>query len=209
MIRKGSWAFLFSTMSNLRGYTDKELIDRVVSHARGFDGWRKGVYDIWVRRTVDRDVMDAFDDKVYTFNVPEKDATPEFRMVCTGTSHAGSYGLKQFQKYNSLGCAVLQSNRIVYASHVYGFHKGYRAYQQARSWPHYRDNDRDNRAEEIGPVHEGIIGANCHRAAAVGESIRIYNWSVACLVRNKANQFYAWMAYMDKRPLNGTILTEW
>lgn len=194
-------------MIALRGYNDRELIDRVVSHARGFDGWKKGVYDIWIRRT-EFDVMDAFDDKVYTFNVPEQDATPEFRMVCTGTSHAGSYGLKNFRDYGQIGCAVLQSNRIVYGSHAYGFHKGYRAYQQVKSWLHYRDADRDNRAEEIGPVHEGIIGANCHRAAKVGESVRIYNWSVACLVRNKANQFNAWMVYMDKRPLNGVILTE-
>lgn len=187
-------------------YTDAQLIERVESHARGFDGWKKGVYDIWVRSTPD--VMDAFDDKVYTFIVRELGQTPEFRMVCTGTSHAGSYGLKHFDKYNPEGCAVLQSNRIVYNSHIYGLHKGYTAYRQNKSFPHYRDSDRDNFAEEIGTVKEGIIYANCHRAAAKGESTRIYNWSVACLVRNKANQWYSWLTYMDKRPLSVAILQQ-
>jgi hypothetical protein len=187
-------------------YTDAQLIKRVESHAKGFDGWRKGVYDIWVRSAAD--VMDAFDDKVYTFNVPAKGAAPEFRMVCTGTSHAGSYGLKKFQNYNPDGCAVLESDRIVYDSHVYGLHRGYRAYRQAKAFPYYRDADRDDKAEEIGPVRGDIIYANCHRAAAKGESTRIYNWSVACLVRNRANQWAAWLAYMAKRPLTVCILKE-
>lgn len=190
----------------VRAYRDKELIDRVVSHARGFESWRPGIYDIWVRSKVD--VMDAFNDKVYTFIVRAQDATPEFRMVCTGTSHAGSYGLKQFHKYNSKGCAVLQSDRLVYHSHLYGRHKNYIAYRQNKPWPYYRDNNRNDFAEEIGQVYNDIIFANCHRAAATGESTRIYNWSVACLVRNKANQWNAWMAYMDKRPLTVVILKE-
>jgi hypothetical protein len=192
--------------TNVRSYNDRELIDRVTTHARGFEGWRRGVYDIWVRSSEDQ--MDAFDDKVYTFSVAEDHAMPEFRMLCTGTTNAGSYGLKRFRDYNPLGCAVLEADRIVYGSHIYGHHKNYRAYRQAKGWPYYRDNDRDDKAEEIGRVYNDIIFANCHRAAAVGESTRIYNWSVACLVRNKANQWFAWLAYMDKRPLNGCILKE-
>lgn len=188
-------------------YTDDQLIKRVETNARGFEGWKKGVYDIWVRRT-EHDKMDAFDDKVYTFIVREPNGVPEFRMVCTGTSHAGSYGLKRFKDYNPAGCAVLEADRIVYNSHQFGRHKNYPAYRQAKPWPYYRDNDMDDKAEEIGPVHNDIIWANCHRAAAKGESTRIYNWSVACLVRNKANQWYAWLAYMDKRPLTVAILNE-
>jgi hypothetical protein len=152
--------------------------------------------------------MDAFNDKVYTFICREHGKRPEFRMVCTGTSHAGSYGLKQFHKYNPKGCAVLQSDRIVYNSHNYGFHKKYRAYRQAKPFPYYRDADRDNLAEEVGVLYNDIIFANCHRAGASGEYQTIYNWSVACLVRNKANQFYAWLAYMEKRPLSVVILKE-
>lgn len=187
-------------------YSDEQLIKRVETHARGFAGWKKGVYDIWVRSAAD--LTDVFDDKVYTFVVSTDGATPEFRMVCSGTSNAGSYGLKKFKDYNPHGCAVLQADRIVYGSHVLGLHKGYKAYRQAKSFPYYRDNDLDGKAEEIGDVQTDIILANCHRAAAKGESTRIYNWSVACLVRNKANQWFAWLAYMDGRPLNVVILKE-
>lgn len=187
-------------------YSDQQLIERVQSHAKGFDGWKKGVYDIWVRSRAD--IIDAFDDKVYTFNVETDGGVPQFRMVCTGTSHAGSYGLRNFKDYNPEGCAVLEADRIVYNSHIFGFHKSYRAYRQAKPFPYYRDSDRDDKAEEIGPVHNDIILANCHRARIKGESTRIYNWSVACLVRNKSNQWEGWMAYMNKRPLSVCILKE-
>lgn len=187
-------------------YTDKQILDQVESRADGFTGWRKGVYDIWIRSAAD--IMDAFDDKVYTFYCERKGERPEFRMVCTGTSHAGSYGLKKFHGYNPDGCAVLKSNQIVYGSHRYGRHKNYMAYRQAKSFPYYRDNDYDNKAEEIGEVRSGIIYANCHRAHSRHTSRRIYNWSVACLVRNRPNQFYGWLRYMNKRPLSVCILRE-
>ena len=193
-------------MTNVRSYTDRELIDRVASHAKGFEGWKKGVYDVWVRSA--EDVPDAFDDKAYTFVAEADGATPQFRMVCSGTSHAGTYGLKHFSQYNPDGCAVLEADRIVYGSHAWGFHKGYRAYRQVKGFPYYRDNDRDLKAEQIGDVHRDIIFANCHRASATGDSTVIYNWSVACLVRNRINQWNAWLAYMDKRPLSVAILNE-
>jgi hypothetical protein len=187
-------------------YTDQQLIERVETYAEGFTGWRKGVYDVWVRSAAD--VMDAFDDKVYTFTCEKDGERPVFNMVCTGTSNAGSYGLKNFQKYSSEGCAVLKSDQIVYNSHLYGFHKKYRAYRQAKGFPYFRDNDRDDKAEELGQVHNDVIYANCHRAAEKGVSTRIYNWSVACLVRNKSFQWFSWLAFMNQRPLSVCILRE-
>ena len=187
-------------------YTDEQLIKRVETNAKDFTGWKKGVYDIWVRSAAD--VMDSFDDKVYTFEVEKDGAMPQFRMVCSGTSHAGSYGLKKFKNYNPAGCAVLESDRIVYGSHVLGKHKGYVAYKQVKGFPYYRDSDRDDKAEEIGAVHNDVIAANCHRASEKGDSKVIYNWSVACLVRNRINQWKAWLAFMAGRPLNVVILKE-
>ena len=193
-------------------YTDQQLINQVEREALGFDGWKKGAYDIWVRKNDTPADMDKFNDKVYSFVVPEEGATPVFKMVCTGTSHAGSYGLKNWREYNSKGCAVLRSNTIVYESHVWGRHKNYTAYRQAKPFPYFRDDDCDNLAEEIGPVYWDIIFANCHRAAAQGESVRIYNWSVACLVRNNAAQWFKWLGFMDKEmkraPLSVCILKE-
>lgn len=186
-------------------YSDSQIVKRVETTAKGFAGWKSGVFDIWVRSSAD--VLDAFDDKVYTFEAGS-DGIPQFVMVCSGTSNAGSYGLKHFDQYNAEGCAVLESDRIVYGSHEFGTHKGYPAYRQAKAFPYYRDADRNDKADENGKVHNDIIFANCHRAASVGQSVRIYNWSVACLVRNVANEWNSWLRYMDGRPLTVCILKE-
>lgn len=192
----------------MRSFTDKEVIDRVASVARGFNGWRDGIYDVWVRSRAD--AYDRFDDKVFTYKVT--DGVPNFVMACTGTTNAGSFGLLHFRTYNPEGCAVLDGDTIVYGSHRYGLHKGKKpAYVQCRPFPYHRDNDRDHLAEDtIGPEHNDIIGANCHRAGVFSSVIG--NWSVACLVRNQLTQFLAWLAYMksQKYPqLNVCILREW
>ena len=190
-------------------YTDAQLISRTETHAEGFDGWEKGIYDIWVRAPRNPQNVDIFLDKVYTFNVPEKGATPEFRMVCTGTSLTGSWALKNFHQYNKYGAAILKSNQFVRNSHFYDFHKGYRAYRQGKNFPFYRDGDRDLIPEENGTINKtDIIAANCHRANEKAVSTRNYNWSAACLVRNSPNQFRAWLAYMSGRPLSVAILQQ-
>jgi len=175
-------------------YTDDQLIRRVEINAEGFEGWKAGVYDVWVRSTAD--AMDAFDDKVYTFECKKDGTRPVFVMVGTGTTNAGSYGLKNFRDYNREGCAVLKSDVIVYGSHVYGTHKNYAAYRQAKPFPYFRDGDGDGKAEETGAQKSEIIFANCHRASPNGVSTRIYNWSVACLVRNNINQWAGWLAFL-------------
>lgn len=188
----------------VRKYTDLELIERVES-LESFKGWKKGIFDIWVRSS--EDIFDRFDDKVYTFECEEDGQRPKFVMVCTGTSNAGAQGLKQFDKYNTLGCAILKSDVLVYDSHVYGLHKGkYAAYRQNKGFPYFRDGDKDNKAEEIGKEYNNIIGANCH--AAGENSTVIGGWSLACLVRNVKAQYNRWMTFMNKRPLSVAILSE-
>lgn len=193
---------------SLRSYNDNELIKRVETHAQGFDGWQKGIYDIWVRKSKTPNLVDVFTDKVFTFSVGDN-LTPEFRMVCTGTSLTGSWALKNFKTYNSKGAAVLASNHFVRNSHAWGFHKGKRAYEQVKAFPMYRDNDFDNLAEEIGQLYTNeIIKANSHPAKQNAVSQIIYNWSAACLVRNSWFQWIGWLNYMAKRPLSVAILRE-
>lgn len=194
--------------SNVKSYTDEQILNRVKEKAEGFKGFPKGVMDVWVRSNEDE--YDRFDDKVYTFECYGDEKPPKFIMVCTGTTNAGSQGLKNFAKYNSKGCAVLQADIIVYNSHDYGKHKGkYAAYVQSTTvgFPYFRDNDKDNKAEEIGKKYSDRIGANCHKAGWNSELIG--GWSVACLVRNQQPQYDAWMKYMNKRPLTVCILNEW
>lgn len=184
-------------------YSDKQLLDRVRG-LESFKGFRPdSIVDIWVRSKADE--FDRFDDKVYTFHV--QGGFIKFEMVCTGTSNAGAVGLKQFSKYNSLGCAILKSDVIVYDSHAYGLHKGqYPAYRQAKGFPYFRDDNKNEKCEEIGKEYSDIIGANCHKAGQY--STQIGGWSVACLVRNQKSQFDAWMRFMNKRPLTVAILKE-
>lgn len=188
----------------VRAYKDEDLIQRVES-LPSFKGWKKGVFDIWVRSN--EDIFDRFDDKVYTFECEEDGKQPRFIMVCTGTSNAGAQGLKQFDKYNSLGCAILKADVLVYNSHTFGKHRGkYDAYRQAKGFPYFRDNDKDERSEEIGKEYSDIIGANCHKAGV--KSTIVGGWSLACLVRNVEADFNRWLKFMNKRPLSVVILTE-
>lgn len=189
---------------NVQKYTNEQILDRL-PHCAGWQGLPdNGVLDVWVRSN--EDAFDKFDDKVYTFEITN--GVPRFIMVCSGTSNAGAEGLKHFDKYNREGCAILDGDRIVYNSHAYGLHKGkYPAYRQVRPFPYYRDNDKDNRAEEIGEQHDDIIGANCHKAGWY--STAIGGWSVACLVRNVQAEYDKWMRFMNRRPLTVAILNEW
>jgi len=188
-------------------YTDDQLLTRVETKAEGFTGWKAGVYDIWVRSTAD--LPDKFDDVVYTFLCSRDGDRPIFVMKCTGTSNAGSFGLLQFRTYNKDGCAVLKSDCLVEHSHAFGYHKQNPknpAYVQVKDFPYYRDNNMNLKAEEIGIERHGLIGANCHKAGKF--STIIYNWSVACLVRNVQAEFDAWLLWMNHRPLSVCILKE-
>jgi hypothetical protein len=152
--------------------------------------------------------MDAFDDKGYVFESKTAGQRPHFKMVVTCTTNAGSYGLKKFHQYNPKGCAVLKANTIVYDSHIRALHKGYKAYKQHKSFPYYRDSDRDDRAEEMGPQYGDVIAANIHRASPSKTSSVIYNWSVACIVLNNPNEFNALLALGADRPVSLCILQE-
>ena len=190
-------------MSIIGNYTDTQILDRVRS-LPSFKGFPAGMLDIWIRSRAD--AYDQFDDKVYTYQCFGSETQPEFKMVSTGTSNAGSFGLMNFRTYNARGCAVLKSDLIVYNSHAYGLHKGKPAYVQTAGFPYYRDGNRNKSAEELGEIFTDIIGANCHRAGTF--STLIYNWSVACLVRNQLKQFLAWLDLMNRRPLSVCILKE-
>ena len=187
----------------MKRYTDEQLLDRVESLPT-FTGWHVGIYDVWLRFSDGK--ANHFNDKVYTYECLTCGQRPKFIMVGTGTTVAGTKSLKEFEKYNKIGTAVLKSDIIIYDSHVYGRHKNYMAYRQNKSFPHYRDGDKDELAEEIGEVYEGIIYANCHHAGTL--STLIDGWSAGCLVRNVLKQWDSWMRFMKKRNLNVCILKE-
>jgi hypothetical protein len=190
----------------MRNFTDKEILDRV-ERLSSFQGWKKGLYDVWIRSQADE--FDAFDDKAFTYYCQADGQRPEFLLARNGTTNAGSYGLKHFSDYNHLGCAVLKSDWMVYNSHNWGVHRGKPAYRQAKAFPYFRDNNRNNRAEEIGPEYNDIIFANIHRAGV--NSTVIKNWSTACMVTANLDKFFKFMKVCEnkgKTPVTLVILKE-
>lgn len=192
----------------MRSFTDEEVIARVESLPT-FQGWKKGVYDVWIRSAADK--FDAFDDKAFTYQATKDGEQPKFIMARNGTTNAGSYGLKHFSDYNHLGCAVLKADTMVYDSYKFGLHKGkHEAYRQVKGFPYFRDDNRNERAEEIGPEYNDIIFANIHRAGQ--NSTTIKNWSVACMVTANLAKFLAWLDFLKKQgkpPVTLVILKEW
>lgn len=189
----------------MRKFNDQELIDRVEA-LPSFKGWYDGAYFVTVRS--DADKFNEFDDRGFLYWLENGEYT--FIMNADITTNTGAYGLKNFKDYNNLGAAVLKSDMMVYNSHGYGLHKGkYPAYRQIKGFPYYRDGNRNNRAEEIGPEHGDPIGANVHKAGV--NSTRIGNWSVACIVFKQIAKFDAFMKFMRSKgspPLTLVILRE-
>lgn len=191
--------------TNVKSYTDKQILERVKSHARGFEDFPVDYWLIGVRSQEDE--FNKFDDKFYLFQFTN------FIGVFKGTTNAGAKGLLEFDSYNPDGCAVLQSDRIVYDSHRRGMSKGRMVYRQVKGFPYYRDDNKDYKADEVGEVYDDIIYAHVHDVKLNGADTYkqfINGWSLACQVFNNGaewNQFLKIMGNQDL--LTYCILKEW
>lgn len=83
------------------------------------------------------------------------------------------------------GCAVLKPNQYK-GAYILGFHQDKPDHpalvQRGGPVTIYRDNDRDNRAEEGGPELTDYFGINIHRSNKEGATPKIVNWSAGCQV---------------------------
>jgi hypothetical protein len=148
-------------MSNVRNYTDEELLKRAAS-IEGFNGFPTDYWGIGVSSNENQ--PDVFDDKFYLFK------GKEFIAVTSFTTNTGTYGLKNFQKWNKDGAFVIEKNQWIYdfwkcatysssGKRRYALHKGkMRAWRQNMPCRGYRDNDKDNIAEEKGKKVYGMFG---------------------------------------------------
>lgn len=117
-----------------------------------------------------------------------------------GTTNPGAKALKEFETYNKLGAAILKSDTIVYDSHYRGLHQGRElAYRQGKGFPYYRDNNKDEKVDEIGEIYTDVIYANIHSADYIkGNDVTkeyINGWSLACQVFANGKDF---LDFMDK-----------
>lgn len=173
-------------LSNVQGYTDLQLINRVKS----LPSFKKIPRDYWVLGVQSQeDEFNVFDDKFYLFK------GHKFILVTNGTTNAGLSGLKGYAKYNKKGCAVIKTDQWYYDLWKFGYHKGrMAALKQRKPILYYRDWNKNQKAEQIGKVYEGIIGINFHTVtygAVQGFWRRLIGgWSVGCQVANIVRTYY-------------------
>jgi hypothetical protein len=109
----------------------------------------------------------------------------------TGTTNPGVHWLKNFM--NPKGTAVLAEGQHLNAW-VIGKHKGqYEALVQYAPLPVYRDNNKNDKSEQIGKPIYGHYGINIHRASLNAISKIIDKWSAGCQVRNNPKEYHEFM----------------
>jgi hypothetical protein len=177
-------------MSNVRNYTDKEILDRIKS-LPSFKTIPTKKFIAGFRSN--EDAPNKFDDKFYMFE------GEKFIDVVTGTTNPGTPVLQGgFLKYNKVGAAVVKADMWYYDVWAYGLHMGKMpALRQVAPITVYRDGDKDGKSEEIGAPITGLYGINFHAAtynnAFTGLQENIGEWSAGCQVVNDKQKHLKWI----------------
>jgi hypothetical protein len=191
-------------MSNVKSYTDKQLLDKV-SSLSSFKEFPKGYWLLGIQS--DEDKFNTFDDKFYLFK------GKEFVLVTSGTTNAGKSAIEGFEKYNKLGVAVIKTNEWYYDLWQSGLHKGkMQALRQISPIKHYRDNNKNTKIEEIGEVYNKIIYCNFHtnsydRWTQIKRFV-IGGWSACCQVCNDPISYYKILELIGKEKVSYCLLKE-
>lgn len=173
-------------MTNVRAYTDKELFDKIKS----LDTFQYIPTNYWIIGVQSQeDEFNTFDDKFYLYR------GEKFIHTMSGTTNAGTDALKGYDKAGLSGAAVWKTNMIYYDLFTPGKHKGKMdALRQAKPIYYYRDKNKDDKADEVGELHHGIIGANFHTNSYDPNSRAIKKligaWSYGCQVINDGEKYY-------------------
>lgn len=125
------------------------------------------------------------------------------------TTNAGTHWLQSL--LNKLGTAMLVPKQYI-ETYKFGLHQGkYKALVQNRPVQVYRDNNKNDIAEEKGVIDTGYFGINIHRANPNIVSVLIDKWSAGCQVLNNPKDFAKLMDLCEKSGLtqfNYTLLNE-
>lgn len=169
----------------VRPYTDKQLLERVKS-LKNYIGIPKGYWLLGVRSN--DDLPNRFDDKIYLFK------GEEFVLVTSATTNAGTPTLRQFEKVNKKGAAVLKADQWYYDVWKYGRHQGKveALLQLGAPVQVYRDTDKDDKSEEQGTLDTGYFGINFHPNTydlSKPSGTNIGWWSAGCQVVNNVSNY--------------------
>lgn len=168
--------------TKVRGYSDKQLLDRVKS----LDNFKEVPKDYWILGIrSNEDTPNIFDDKFYLFK------GEKFILVTTGTTNPGTPSLLGgWKKTNKVGSFILKADYWHYNIWMYGLHKDKMpALKQLGNVAiGYRDNDNDDKSEEIGGEVNGWFGINFHFNSY--DIIENKGWKKAW---NKVKNIYSWV----------------
>lgn len=169
----------------VRSYTDTELLNKV-KELKNYVGIPNGYWLLGVRSKEDN--PNAFDDKIYLFK------GSQFIEVTSATTNAGTPTLKQFEKVNKKGAAVLKSEQWYYDVWKYGKHNGKvdALLQLGAPVQVYRDTDKDLKSEEQGALDTGYFGINFHPNTydlSRPTSNLVGWWSAGCQVVNNVTKY--------------------
>lgn len=191
--------------TNVRNYTDEELISRMKS-LPSFLFVPKGYHVIAVRST--ENAKNVYDDKLYPF-IGEVGISA---MPCT--TNSGSYGLKNFFKWNKKGTVVIKFDEVYYNSFMLSDGKKVRHHngkvqclRQIAPLKYYRDNNLDDTVDETGVIYEEIASTNIHPNSYNKKSGIISwvigGWSTGCVVVNDLTKY--WTVLIKKAIYNEPI----
>jgi len=181
----------------VRPYTDKQLLEKVKSlssFTKIPDGyWLLGV------RSLD-DLPNRFDDKIYLFK------GEEFVLVTSATTNAGTPTLRQFEKINKDGAAILKADEWYYNVWKYGKHNGKveALLQLGNKVTVYRDTDKDDKSEEQGKLQTGYFGINFHPNTydlTKPSGTNIGWWSAGCQVVNNVSNYKIMIGLLKREKL--------
>jgi hypothetical protein len=199
-------------MTNVRKYTDKELLNRAKS-LPSFKGFPKGYYIIGVQSLEDE--FNKFDDKFYLYENTGSEFTTDinlqkFILTTSGTTNAGANGLLRYDSYNKEGYAVLKTNEVYYYVWRYGLHRGKMpALKQVRAFLISRDGDKDTKVEE-GVSKPAIVGINFHannyNLASTEVKEIIGGWSLGCQVCNDLEDYNKIIELIKAKKLDVTYI---
>lgn len=181
----------------VRPYTDKQLLEKVKSLS-SFTKIPSGYWLLGVRSQ--DDLPNRFDDKIYLFK------GEEFVLVTSATTNPGTPTLRQFEKVNKDGAAVLKADEWYYNVWKYGKHNGKveALLQLGNKVTVYRDTDKDDKSEEQGKLQSGYFGINFHPNTydlSKPSGTNIGWWSAGCQVVNNIPNYKLMIGLLKREKL--------
>lgn len=171
-------------------YSDEQLLSRV----KGLSSFVKMPKYLLIGVRSKADLPDRYDDKIYLF------IDSKFVLVSSCTTHAGEKSLLDVLGKKKNGTAVIKSDEIYYDVFEKSDGKSVRHHKdrmpclrQVGKMLYYRDNNKDNKIDEVGPVYLANYSTNVHfnnydLTSKVVKTL-IGGWSEGCVVLNDGAKY--------------------